>query len=129
MRPGNEEYWVTFVDDDGYLWLEEMPLPVDPQPRILNGHIRGITGIYTYWLINGGGDAKWLLSSALQTVKDHIHLYRRPGKANAYDLLQKTKIDYGPRRTVKQQKELFWITGDPIFKEMSEKFAADMGVS
>lgn len=124
--PDQTEYWVSMVDENGYLWLEEMPLAADPQPRILNGHIRGITGIYTYWLVSPTRTAEWALQATLQTMKDHVHLYRRPGQVNAYDLLPKTKIDYGPLRTVNQQKELFAISQDGIFQEMAEKFASDL---
>ena len=117
--------WVSFVDDDQFLWFEEMPLPSEPQPRILNGHIRALGGLYHYHRATGSELAGRLLRGGVTTVRFNAERYRVPGEVNRYNLRSPDLKDYGPDRTVSQQRELFAMTGDPFFLEMSELFAAD----
>lgn len=128
--PGSrEELWVSFVDIDGCLWFEEMPLPQPEQPRILNGHIRALTGLYLYWVRQRDEQAHALLCAGILTIKRHAMDYRRPGDVNAYDLLSPAIADYGPDRTVAQQDILFRMTGDPTFAAYRDTFAADIAAS
>ena len=117
--------WVSFIDSDDYLWFEEAPLPVEPQPRILNGHVRALTGLYHWYRVSRSPLAIRLLKGGLTTVRDNVERFRVPGEVNRYDLRPPEIKDYGPQRTVVQQRELFEITGDQFFAEMSKRFAAD----
>ncbi|KLK92318.1 hypothetical protein AA309_15155 [Microvirga vignae] len=125
-RGNRPDLWVSFTDEAGYLWFEEKPLDQVEQPRILNGHIRALTGIYTYWVHTKDETALPLLRAGIKTVEDHAPRYRKRGGINAYDLLRPYLADYGPERTIVQQDILFKMTGDPIFAEYRNMFEADM---
>lgn len=120
------ELWVSFVDDHGCLWFEEMPLPQLDQPRILNGHIRALTGLYIYYVRRRSDVALELLRGGTLTVKTHAMDFRRPGQVNAYDLLMPPIADYGPDRTVAQQDFLWRMTGDEAFARYRDTFAGDI---
>jgi len=125
-RNDRPDLWVSFVDEAGYLWFEEKPLDQVEQPRILNGHIRALTGIYIYWVHTKDETALALLRSGIKTIEDHALRYRNPGGINAYDLMQPYIADYGPERTVVQQDILYRMTGDPVFAKYRDIFGADM---
>jgi hypothetical protein len=120
------EYWVSFVDERGYLWFEEQPLDQVEQPRILNGHIRALTGLYFYWAHTKDEIALSLLEAGIKTIEDNALAYRRPGAINAYDQMQPDVADYGPARTTDQQDILFRLTGDPVFAKYRDMFEEDM---
>ncbi|MDJ0734363.1 MAG: D-glucuronyl C5-epimerase family protein [Nostocaceae cyanobacterium] len=120
----DNKFWVTEIDDSGYLWIEEYPLNSEPQPKILNGHIAGILGVYDYYRMQPNNDVLTFLQAAITTIHRYVNEYRRPGDINLYDLRFK-ESDYGPQRTILQQKYLFDITGEPYFLKMSESFKKD----
>lgn len=120
------DLWVSFIDESGYLWFEEKPLDQEEQPRILNGHIRALTGLYTYWVHTGDSGALELLRAGIKTVEDNAPQYRVPGGINRYDLMGEPIADYGPERTISQQDILYKMTGDPVFAIYRDVFEADM---
>jgi len=125
-REERPRYWVSFVDDRDFLWFEEKPLDQVEQPRILNGHIRALTGIYIYWAHTKDEEALKLLRAGLKTVEEYAPAYRIAGKINAYDLMQPPLDDYGPERTIDQQNILYKMTGEPVFAIYRDVFEADM---
>lgn len=121
------DFWISEVDHSGYLWFVEMPLPGrDDQPRILNGHIRAIQGLYYYARQSRNAVARRLVQAGCTTVQRYALEYRRPGAVNCYDLTFPEYLDYGPKRTVDQQRFLAEITGDAFFVETAETFLTDM---
>ena len=121
-----DDLWVSFVDDDGCLWFEEMPLPQVEQPRILNGHIRALTGLYIHWVRRQTPLALELLRAGILTIERHAMEFRRPGEINRYDLLEPPIADYGPDRTIDQQDFLWRMTGDATFARYRDVFRADI---
>jgi len=120
------DLWVSFVDDRGFLWFEEKPLDQVEQPRILNGHIRALTGLYIYWAHTKDEEALPLLRAGIKTIEEYAPSYRIPGKVNAYDMIQPPVDDYGPERTIAQQDILFKMTGEPVFAIYRDVFEMDM---
>lgn len=118
--------WVSFVDERGFLWFEEKPLDQVEQPRILNGHIRALTGLYVYWVHTKDETALRLLRAGIKTIEEYAPAYRIPGEINAYDMMQPPVADYSPERTIGQQDILFKMTGDPAFAAYRDMFEADM---
>ncbi len=119
-------FWVTFADSSNYLWFEEYPLRQTQQPRVLNGHIRALTGLYYFWTHTRNPTALKLLRAGITTVERYAPEYRIPGETNAYQLLQPSLPDYGPKRTIKQQGILYRMTGDPVFLRYRDMFQTDM---
>jgi len=125
-RAGETEPWVTFVDDDGYLWFEEYPSDRDPQTRILNGHIYGIMGLYSYHRLEPTPETLLLMQAGITTVRRYWGDFRRPGGVNRYSLISDSILDYLPARSVMQQAWLFRVTGDEHFEAQWRAFAQDM---
>lgn len=127
FRGSDGHYWISEVDDAGYVWFVEMPLPGDvKQPRVLNGHIRAIQGVFYYARTSGDPEARLLVQAACTTVQRYVREYRRPGQVNRYDLSFPQYPDYGPKRTVEQQHFLAELTGDGFFADTAEMFMTDM---
>jgi hypothetical protein len=121
-------FWFTAIDDEGFLWFEEFPLESDAQPKVVNGHIHALEGLYCYHRLRPCEDVKKLMLGGITFVHRHINEYRIPGKINAYDLLE-FREDYLPSRTVNQMMQLSCITGDPYFLKMAAAFKEDFHVA
>lgn len=122
----DDGFWISCLDADGFRWFEEQPLPgCAEQPRILNGHIRAINALCHYARLTDRAEPRDLIQGGLCTVHRYAREYRRPGQVNSYDLLYPDWPDYGPQRTVVQQRCLHRLTGHPFFAEMASLFEAD----
>lgn len=77
---------------EGYFWVDEYPH--DKRRFVLNGSISGAFGLYDYWWVFGDEKAKKLFSMEMTSIKDHVMLYRNPGKISYYCLLFKDQSAY-----------------------------------
>ena len=125
-RKHRPRFWVSFVDPKNYLWFEEKPLDQAEQPRILNGHIRALTGLYVHWFYNRDEHSQLLLRAGIATMEKYAPEYRVAGSINAYDLMKPVWVDYGPERTVDQQNILYEMTGEDVFRRYRDMFAEDI---
>jgi len=125
-REGQPAPWVTYVDENGYLWFEEYPAADDPQVHVLNGHIYGIMGLYSWYRLTPDDETRALIRAGCTTVNAYFGAYRRPGNVNAYCLVPDAEPDYKPSRSVDQQRWLFDLTGHNVFREQWLAFQADM---
>ena len=123
---GQKKSWMSFVDDECYLWFEEYPTNHDPQVRALNGHIFGIMGLYSFYCLDPQAETLKLMQGGMTTIQRYFSEYRRPGQVNHYCLISGSEPDYMPERSVTQQKWLFDITKDQVFKQQFLAFQADM---
>jgi len=123
---GQKEPWVSFVDENQYLWFEEFPTDEDPQFRVLNGHIYALKGLYSYYLLAPNEECLKLIRAGITTVKRYFNDFRSPGRPNRYCLLGDYVADYSPARSVADQQWLYNITGDPFFLEAAAAFKTDM---
>lgn len=118
--------WFSWVDADGYIWFDEYPTDASEPSRVLNGHIHAVYGLYyarrhLRW--------KWVerfLQGGLATLRAKTHCFQVTNNINRYDLRPGYKPDYNPERTIRQQRELARLTGDPYFDEMADIFARDL---
>jgi hypothetical protein len=126
MKGEGYQPWVSCIDSNGNLWLEEYPreLPC----FTLNGMIFGIYGLYDYYRITQKEKVKKYIQASLTTIKENIHKYRNKGGVSYYCLKHQnfnaTNPDYH-KVHIRQLKMLYKITGDMYFKEMREKFIED----
>lgn len=114
--------WFTWAND-GYIWFDEYPQEHGPT-MVLNGHIHGLWGLLTYNHVKPTPWAEDLIQGGLFTMRMHVDRFRVAGRINAY-AIHDPHADYAPRRTVRQQLELFRVTGDPWFERMAELFESD----
>lgn len=115
--------WTVFVDDGGYLWLEEYPK--DPPMRVLNGHVYAIYGLYDYAMATGDSDAAAVFDGAVSTVARYINDFRRPGAVSVYCL----RVEYPSEKYhnihVGQLRDLNVLSGDERFQRYANLLAAD----
>jgi hypothetical protein len=119
------EPWVSFVDDNQFLWFEEAPYNTEPQTRILNGDITCIEALYTYYLCNPKPEILELIKAAITTIQCNIERYRIPNKIHAYGLYDLSSPDYGQYRNLNQLENLYNLTGEQYFLFMRSNFDND----
>jgi hypothetical protein len=120
--PGRQA-WVTFVDRDGYLWLEHYPN--GRHDHHLNAHVHATFGLYEYWRATGSTEARLLLEGAITTLRDRASRFRRPGRVSFYSSRTRTVIPSYHDIHVWQMRLLGRITGDAWFTRLGDDFAAD----
>jgi len=114
---------VTFTDDNGYTWFEE--LIFNPPTHVLNGFIWATWGVYDYYLLTKNQKALQLFNEAVRTLEDNIHRYDI-GFWTVYHLLPtRLKMVVSPyyqRLHIIQLKATYGITGKEIFKKYAQKW-------
>ena len=118
------EPWVSCVDEEGFLWLEEYPH--NPPTHALNGMIFAIYGIYDFYRVTKDSKAEKLLKGAILTIKSNIHKFRTPKGVSHYCLRHPEIMNLGYHKIhILQLKMLYKITGDNFFLETSDDFFRD----
>lgn len=122
---GEKEPWVARYDDHGCYWIEEYPLE---QPGLtLNGFMFAMDGLYDYYRITKTEKSKQLLKKSLNTIKNHISLYRRKGKDSYYCLEHRHLHGDSTYHLIHigQLEYLYMFTDDIFFKNMADSFYLD----
>jgi uncharacterized protein YyaL (SSP411 family) len=116
--------WITCVDQDSYLWVEEYP--DDPPAHTLNGMIFGLYGLYDFFRTTKDQSCEKLLRGGIQTIKANIHRFRTVNGISHYCLKhpQIKSITYHDIH-IRQLKMIYKITGDKDFLRVSEIFLND----
>jgi hypothetical protein len=93
LGPAADRPWVSWVDADKNLWLEEYPRPgVTDSEKVLNGHGFALYGLYDYWQLTGDSRALPLISGAVATHKSTVlPAFRVPNEASYYSLHHKVQ--------------------------------------
>jgi hypothetical protein len=73
LAPSASAPWGTWVDPNGYRWLEEYPQTGEVVgERVMNGHIFAIYGVYDYWRITRDARTLEVLDGAQTTVRRYL---------------------------------------------------------
>jgi hypothetical protein len=120
--PGREA-WGTYVDRQGYLWLEHYPNR--RQDHHLNAHLHATFGLYEFFEATGSLEARLLLEGAITTLRDRAGGFRRPGRISFYSSRTKTVIGSYHDIHIWQLRLLGRITGDAWFTRLGDDIAAD----
>lgn len=118
--------WISFCDTTGYLWFEEYPMPGGVPNLVLNGHIFAVLALFKADGLFPGRGYDLLAKAGAMTIEEHAPLFRRKDKTNIYSLRGHRKGDYLPERTVRQQLQLYLLTGAPRFLSYARAFRTDM---
>lgn len=118
--------WITYRDSAGYLWFEEYPMPGGKPNFVLNGHIFAVLALFKAHGLLPGRGYDLLAKAGAMTVEENAPLFRRKGKTNIYSLRGHRKGDYLPERTVRQQLQLYMLTGSARFLAYARAFRTDM---
>ena len=65
---------VIIKEGDGW-WYEEYADEEGKMPRVLNGMIYALLGIWEYYKITGDENAKYLFDRGITSLKNHLHEY------------------------------------------------------
>lgn len=121
--------WVSFVDSEGYLWLEEYAGGGVEPMRVLNGHVFAIFGLYDYWRVSRSAEVVPLLQGALATVEHYVPRLRVKGEPSWYGMrIQDNPIAQSPkyhRIHIEQLRALEEMVGAGVFAELADQLAED----
>jgi hypothetical protein len=105
----------TYQEPEGW-WYEEIADTGMQTPRILDGHIFALTGLFKYYQLTGDSVAKIYFDSGIRALKAAIPRYDRGDGTVYYDAFGKLADENYHPLLVDQMKELWQITGDPFFE-------------
>lgn len=126
LPPDGVAPWGTWVDPDGYRWLEEYPQPTETGERVMNGHIFAMYGVYDYWRITGDTRAAAVFDGAATTVRHYIPTsIRLPNWASKYSLgCQHSHTSYHQVH-IGQLLRLYETTQNPAFAALASTLRGD----
>ncbi len=114
---------VTYVDNDGFTWLEE--LIFEPPTHVLNGFIWALWGVYDYYLLTKNENALRLFKECVRTLESKLADYDI-GFWTVYHLLPtKLKMVVSPyyqRLHVVQLQAMAPLAGKEIFNEYADRW-------
>jgi len=112
---------VRYTDSSG-VWYEEGADAGAPSSKILNGFIFALFGLYEYSWETNSSEGYALFWEGTHTLSLNLYRYDT-GFWSYYDLLH---YMYAPEiyheLHVRQLMTLYWLTGDPVFQEYSDRF-------
>ncbi|NGO71249.1 D-glucuronyl C5-epimerase family protein [Streptomyces boncukensis] len=126
LGPRADTPWVSHVDDQGYLWLEEYPQwPHTRSDFTFNGHNFAIAGVWTYHHLTGDPRAARLFDGALTTSAHYGAELRRPGGPSAY-CHSHDVFNSGYHGVVTRQLlEQYWISGSAAHLRLYRQYVKD----
>ncbi|WP_270180330.1 cell wall-binding repeat-containing protein [Alkalihalobacillus sp. CinArs1] len=125
LRSEND-VWVSMIDDEGYLWLEEFPR--EEPTYALNGFLFAIFGVYDYYLLQQDEETERYLQGAITTVKHYLPVYRVEGEVSYYCRDHHVQSVRYHMIHIEQLEYLHQITGDPYFEKQALNFKQDYDV-
>jgi heparosan-N-sulfate-glucuronate 5-epimerase len=115
----------TYKDNNGW-WYEELADTAMHTPRILDGHIFAITGVYEYWCVTKDDSANIIISKGIQSLKNSLPDYDIGNGWAFYDGYKKPADKKYQRLLASQMLQLYNITGDTLFKDYHSKWNAPL---
>ena len=118
-----DEGGVTYIDKNGYYWLEEAI--VNPPTHILNGFMWALWGIYDYYLLTREESAKKIFEEGIKTLKDNLgkfdigfwSLYEQSGTK-----LNMLASKFYHSLHIVQLKVMYNLTRKGFFREYAKKW-------
>ena len=123
------ERWISFADRNGYLWFEEYPMPGGQANLVLNGHVYATLALFRALAVWPDPAYTELVRAGATTAEAHGLHFRREGAAPLYALRGTARPDYLPERCVRQQYQLFNLTGSKHFLDCARLLRKDMATS
>lgn len=117
--------WISYLDNEGNLWLSEYPTPDATPTQALNGFIFSASGLYEMYIATKNPEVKEVLNRALLTLRENIDKFRNEGGISFYCSKHKVKSEKYHFLHIKQFQFLYDITSDSTFLEYKSEFTAD----
>ena len=112
---------VSYIDNEGDLWLEEYPS--NPASCVLNGFIYAVFGLIDYYRVTGNSKAKDKIAACEKTLVKNISFYDA-GYWSYYDLyyFELVKYYYQKNVHIPQLEALYKIFNNDIFNLQAQKW-------
>lgn len=116
---------VTHKSDPNGWWYEEYADDKGRNPRVLNGMLYTLLGIYHYYNYTHDEDAKYFFDIGINAVKNNIANYdpKEPNIYSYYDALHTTSPKSYNDVHITLLHRLYNITGSPILLQYADKWS------
>jgi hypothetical protein len=104
------------------LFIQILAKPGIQETYVLNGHTGALLHTWRYYNVTGDPNAIPILREGINYLKEHLKDFDK-GDWSYYDKLGTVASDSYHEGHIKQLNYLYEITGEPILKEYSTKFA------
>jgi hypothetical protein len=115
----------TYKDSNGW-WYEELADTAMHTPRILDGHIFAITGLYEYWRATKDDSAALIIFKGVEVLKHRLKEFDIGNGWPYYDIYKKPADKKYHHTLANQMLQLYHITGDEFFKGYYTKWNAPL---
>lgn len=123
IKGNGTEDWVSCIDENGNIWMEEYPS--DIPCFTLNGKIFALIGLYDYYMLTGDQEAKKMLMAGITTIKANVNRFRRVDQASLYCIKHNKSYDGYHQTHINLLRTLNKITGDAFFEDVAVTFEQD----
>jgi hypothetical protein len=111
----------TYKGTDGW-WYEEYADTNLKTPRVINGHIDALLGVYEFMKPTGSDSARQIFENGLQALRNNIHRYDAGNGWTYYDANGKISDKQYQRTMVDMMKRLYAATGDGLFLQYQRQW-------
>jgi tetratricopeptide (TPR) repeat protein len=128
-REGENENYSGYSSnsDDTSIFLHEIAKPGYLKTYILNGHIFSLIDLWNYYQYTHDGNAALLFNKGVKYLEDNLWKYDN-GKWSYYDQIGDPASNGYQKIHTEQLAKLYKITGEPILKSYSDKFARQIAL-
>jgi heparosan-N-sulfate-glucuronate 5-epimerase len=113
--------------NDNSIFLQEIAKPGYLKTYILNGHIFSLIDLWNYYEYTHDNNAAIIFNKGVKYLKDNLWKYDT-GKWSYYDQIEDPASNGYQKIHTEQLAKLYNITGEPILKTYSDKFARQIAV-
>jgi heparosan-N-sulfate-glucuronate 5-epimerase len=113
---------VTYKTPKNGWWYEEYAGKGDDGPRVLNGMMFAVLGIYDYYNYTKDNSAKYLFDQGVLSLKENLWRYDHNGTYSAYDIHRAYAPLWWHKTHVDLLNQLYDITKEEIFKKYHDKW-------
>lgn len=106
----------TYKEPPGW-WYEEFADSNMHTPRILDGHIYALTGVYKFWQLTKKDSAWFVVQQGITTLKHNLPAYDAGNGWSYYDAYHAVSDKTYHILLTGQMKQLWEMTKDPLFAD------------
>lgn len=113
---------ITYKDAPNTWWYEEYACSL--KPRVLNGMMYALNGLYYNYQITGNQKSQVLFEKGINSLKSNLEKYDNGNERSFYDIHKKVADEYYHQIHIDFLKEFFAITKDNTFQIYYNKWSA-----